>query len=286
MTFLLAILGAGVGGGLLLIGTGLRPGARRPRLTRAERGCPPRAIPIARLGVVGVVGLVVGVATGWPVAAVLAGVAAWTLPAVLGPDRAGRRQVGRMEAVASWAEDLTGTLRAGAGIEQAVITTAVIGPPQLRAELDQLAHSLRSGVRLPQALRSFADEVADPTADLVVNVLLQAAEHQARDIAAGLTAVGQIARDQVSARLRIATKRAATHTSTRIVITVVLATTVLLSVATADFLRPYGTFVGQLVLAVLGAAFSGCLVWMVRVGRVKDLPRILTAAPGVEAGTR
>ncbi|WP_412538651.1 type II secretion system F family protein [Longispora sp. K20-0274] len=229
-----------------------------------------------RLAAVAGFGVLVGVATGWPVAAILAAVAAWTLPSVLGPDRAGKRQMARMEAIAAWSEDLTGTLRAGTGIEQAILTTALIGPPEIRLELDRLAFNLRTGVRLPQALRGFADDLADPTADLIVNVLLQAAQHQARDIAAGLEGVGQTARNQVSARLRIATKRASTQTSTRIVIAVVLGTVLLMGIFVGDFLSPYGTVVGQMVLAFVGVCFGGCLTWMVKAGRIGDLPRILT----------
>jgi Flp pilus assembly protein TadB len=221
-------------------------------------------------------GALVGAATRWPVAAVLAGVAAWTLPTVLGPDRAHRRTLDRVEAIAAWAEDLAGTLRAAAGIEQAILQTAAVVPAGIRPELTALAEALRAGIRLPDALRAFAADLADPTADMVVNVLLQAAQHQARDIATGLSGVGRAARRQASSRLRVATGRSRTRTSTRIVIGVVLASVVLLTVFAHDFLAPYGNALGQLILAVLGAMFGGALVWMVRTGRIPDLPRILT----------
>ena len=45
----------------------------------------------------------------------------------------------------------------------------------------------------------------------------------------------------------------------------------------------YGTPLGQVILAALGGLFAGALVWMVRTGRVPDLPRILTG--GVEEVT-
>ncbi|WP_026212457.1 type II secretion system F family protein [Longispora albida] len=283
---LAAILGIGVAAGVLLVVSGLRrpaaPAERGPGLAERLRARGP--LPVVRLSVTGAVAVLVGVATGWPVAALLAGVGAWTLPRVLGPDRAGKTRMARMEAIASWSEDLTGTLRAGAGIEQAILTTALIGPPEIRLELDRLAFAIRTGVRLPEALRGFAADLADPTADLVCNVLLQAAQHQARDIAAGLEGVGQAARDQVSARLRIATKRASTQTSTRIVIAVVLGTVLLMSIFVGDFLSPYGTVLGQFVLAVVGACFGGCLMWMVKAGQVTDLPRILTPEPEVTVG--
>jgi len=281
VTALYALLGAGVGAAILLLATGLRPAARPPGPTRTERGRARLEVSAARVGGVLATAAVVGAATRWPVAAILAGAAAWTLPAVLGPERAQHRALQRMEAVAAWAEDLSGTLRAAAGIEQAVIATAAVAPPAIRAELTALAAALRGGVRLPEALRGYAADLADPTGDMVVNVLLLAAQHQARDIATGLSGVGRAARRHASARMRIAAGRARVRTSTRIVITVVLGSAALLVLFAPDFLAPYRSAAGQLVLAVLGAGFGAVLAWMARVGRIDDLPRILTNAQGL-----
>jgi tight adherence protein B len=259
---LFALLGAGVGAGVLLLVSGLRA----PALTRSRgRAIRPMRSNVSAVRVAGVlaVAAVVGAATGWPVAAILAGLAVWSLPGVLGPDRAHRQTLARVEAIAAWAEDLTGTLRSAAGLEQTIIETAQVAPSQIRAELIALGAAPRAGIRLPDALRTFAATMADPTADLVTNVLLQASQHQARDIAASLDGVGRAARRQASARVRIATGRARTRTATRIIIAVVLGCAA-------------GSPVGQLILAVLGAMFAGCLVWMVRTGRIPDLPRILT----------
>jgi len=271
MRAVFALVGAGIGLGILVIIGGLRSRVRPPRPDRRRAG-------VSALRIIGVLAAVaaVGTATGWPVAAIWAGVAAWALPAVLGPDRDHRRTLERVEAVAAWAEDLAGTLRAAAGIEQAILQTATVAPAAIRGELTGLAEAIRAGTRLPEALRGFAAQVADPTADMVVNVLLQAAAHQARDIATGLSGVGRAARRQASSRLRVATGRSRTRTATRIVISVVLVSVAGLVVFAHTFLAPYGSAVGQLILAVLGAMFAGALMWMVRTGRIPDLPRILT----------
>jgi Flp pilus assembly protein TadB len=276
MRALFALFGAGVGIALLLVVGGLRAPARPDRPARAERRRARASVSALRIAGVLAAAAVVGAATRWPVAAILAAVAAWALPAVLGPDRAQRRTLERVEAIAAWAEDLSGTLRAAAGIEQTILQTAVVAPAGIRTELGRLAEALRAGIRLPDALRAFAADLGDPTADMVVNVLLQAAQHQARDIATGLSGVGRAARRQASSRLRVATGRSRTRTSTRIVICVVLASVVLLTMFAHAFLAPYGAALGQMVLAVLGALFAGALVWMVRTGRIPDLPRILT----------
>ena len=280
MPALFALLGAGIGIGLWLLATGLRP---RPVATgkRGRRdGGPSTSLSAtastARVAVTLAVAAAVGAATGWPVAAILAAVGVWLLPTVLGPDLASRRALDRVEAIAAWAEDLAGTLRGAAGIEQAILETAASAPTQIRTELDGLMAAIRAGVRLPQALRALADELSDPTADLVINVLLQAAKHQARDIATGLSGVGHRTRRQASMRMRVAAGRARTRTSVRIVVTVVIGVAMLAAVFARDLLRPYSSPLGQLILAALGASFAGALVWLVRTGRVEDLPRILT----------
>ncbi|WP_432833058.1 type II secretion system F family protein [Dactylosporangium sp. CA-092794] len=276
MRALFALFGAGVGIAVLLLAGGLRAPVRPDRPARAERRRARAGVSALRIAGVLAAAALVGAVTRWPVAAALAAVAAWALPAVLGPDRAQRRTLERVEAIAAWAEDLSGTLRAAAGIEQTILQTAAVAPAEIRPELNRLAEALRAAIRLPDALRAFAADLADPTADMVVNVLLQAAQHQARDIATGLSGVGRAARRQASSRLRVATGRSRTRTSTRIVICVVLASVVLLAMFARNFLAPYGSPLGQLILAVLGTMFGGALMWMVRTGRIPDLPRILT----------
>lgn len=276
MPALFALFGAGIGVGLWLIASGLRPRPATPPSTakaRRDRRPGPSA---ARVGVTLAAAAAVGAATGWPVAAILAALGVWLLPKVLGPDLAHRRSLDRVEAIAAWAEDLAGTLQGAAGIEQAILETAASAPTEIRTELDGLMDAIRAGVRLPQALRSLAEELSDPTADLVINVLLQAARHEARDIATGLSGVGLRTRRQASMRMRVAAGRARTRTSVRIVVAVVIGVAVLAAVFARDLLRPYSSPLGQLILAALGASFAGALVWLVRTGRVEDLPRILT----------
>ncbi len=142
MPALFALLGAGIGIGLWLLATGLRP---RPVATgkRGRRdGGPSTSLSAtastARVAVTLAVAAAVGAATGWPVAAILAAVGVWLLPTVLGPDLASRRALDRVEAIAAWAEDLAGTLRGAAGIEQAILETAASAPTEIRTELDRL----------------------------------------------------------------------------------------------------------------------------------------------------
>src|SRR5215467_9133792 len=118
------LLGAGIGLGLVLVVTGMRR-TDAPAWSRL-RYLPDRARMAGRTGrrrVAGAVvaAAVVAVVTRWPVGTLLAGVAAWWLPGIAGPDRDHHRQVARIEAIASWAESLRDTLAAAAGLEQALL---------------------------------------------------------------------------------------------------------------------------------------------------------------------
>ena len=87
----------------------------------------------------------------------------------------------------------------------------------IRAEVATLALRLE-GERLVPALRAFADEVADPTCDLVVAALVLAAEHQAHRLGELLGSLAQAARDQATMRLRVEAGRARARTSVKVIV--------------------------------------------------------------------
>ena len=151
--------------------------------------------------------VLVGAITGWPVAALLAGIGAVTLPTVMGGSKHRAREVARTEAIAGWAEMLRDTLSAAAGLEQAIVATADVAPSPIRTEVRALASALGQE-RLVPALRTFASELADPTGDLVVAALVLAAGHEARKLADLLGSLAGAARDQAAMQLRIDAGRA------------------------------------------------------------------------------
>jgi tight adherence protein B len=267
---LAAVLGAGLGLGVTLIVHGLTapPAPRRrfrPRLDGRQF-----AASVA-------VAIAVAVTTRWPVAAVLAAIAVWGLPKMLGGDRRYRHAVARMESVATWAERLRDTLSAAAGLEQAIHATAAGAPPAIAPQVRRLAARLDAGERLCPALRRFADELADPTADLVVTALVLAVEHQARQHGELLGALATAARAQVQLRLRVAAGRARNRTSVRIIIATTLAMAAGLVVLNREYLAPYDMAVGQLVLLTIGVLFAGALAWISGIARFDEPVRLLTS---------
>ena len=276
---LAALLGAGVGLGLVAIWAGWR-GGDRPRPERKPRWPAVERVNL-RVGLAAGAAVVVGAATGWPVGAVLAGLAGWGAPGLLAGTQARQGAVGRIEAVAGWAEMLRDTMAGSAGLEQAIITTAPLAPLPIRAEVVTLAVRL-DAERLAPALRAFAEEVADPTCDLVVAALVLAAGHQAQRLGELLGTLAQAARDQATMRLRVEAGRARTRTSVRVIVGATGAFVLGLAVLNRGYLAPYDSAVGQLVLALVGAMFACSFLWLGRITRPATTERILVGTPGLE----
>ncbi len=280
MSALAGLCGAGVGLGLVLILAGWRETAL-PRPTRQAVG--PRLERVnLRLGLAVGGAVVVGAATGWPVGALLAGLAGWGAPSLLAGNGRHQAAIGRIEAVAGWAEMLRDTMAASAGLEQAIVATAALAPLPIRAEVAALAVRLE-GERLAPALRAFADEVNDPTCDLVVAALVLAAEHQAQRLGELLGSLAQAARDQATMRLRVEAGRARTRASVKVILSATGALVVGLALVDRGYLAPYDTASGQLVLLAVGALFAAAFVTLSRMARPAGVERFLAHRPDTPA---
>lgn len=279
-TVVAAALGLGVGLGLLLVITGWRGiDPRRPRRAsrRPSRGAGDQRRVLRLAASVGV-GVLTGAVTGWVVGAVLAGLACWSLPRILGRDPEQARRVARIEAVASWTEMLRDTLAAAAGLEQAILATAPLAPAPIRPEITELASRLENGERLAPTLRRLADQLADPTGDMVIASLVLAAEHQARQLGDLLSSLAQAAREQASMRMRIEAGRARTRTSVRVIVGTTLAFAVTVVLLNRPYLAAYDSATGQLMLLVVGGLFAAGFAWLVRIATVPEPTRFLALA--------
>jgi len=273
VTALAALCGGGVGLGLVLLACGWRgvtvpvPTGRLGARLRAEHTT-------LRIAVAAGAGVVVGAVTRWPVGAALAALAGWALPGLLANGTSPSAGIARIEAVAGWAEMLRDTMAGAAGLEQAIVATAPLAPLPIRREVVTLAVRLERE-RLVPALREFADDVADPTCDLVVAALVLAAEHQARRLGELLGTLAATAREQATMRLRVEAGRARTRTSVKVIVGATTALAVGLAVLNRTYLSPYDTPVGQLVLAAVGGLFAGSFTWLARLARPAPPARLL-----------
>jgi tight adherence protein B len=277
MVLIGAVCGAALGLGVLLVVLGLRgTPPRPPRPSRRADGRLPRWLLQTTAAVVAAI--VVLLLTGWPVGALLAGVIAAVVPSTLGRIRKEADAVARTEAVAAWTELLRDTLAAAAGLEEAIAATATAAPEPIRPEVQRLGRRLDHGT-LPDALERFADELANPAADLVVAALLTAARREARELVPLLTELARSARAEAEMRLRVHVSRARIRTAVRVVVGTLGLFAGGLLLFNRPYLAPYGTAVGQLVLLGVGALFAAGWWLLQKMAAIEAPARFLARPP-------
>jgi Flp pilus assembly protein TadB len=263
------VLGGGVGLGVLLVAFGIAGKRVLPERRAGGNGRRSELL-VVRVALAVAAGLAVYGITGWLVGGLLAAMAAWVAPRLVTGRAAYKTEIEMVEAIASWAEMLRDTIAAAAGLEQAIAATGPIAPAPLASPVARLAVSLEFEP-LPVALRRFADDVDHPTCDFVVAALVTAAEKQAREIGPLLTQLAECARDEAKMRSRIWVDRARTRTSVNVIAACVVLFAGGLIAFSREYLKPYDTVTGQVVLIGIGAVFAASFVVMDRMGRV-DVP--------------
>ena len=263
---------------------GLVAGLRRVPIPTAAPSAPRVWTRLARVprrvlvtgAVAAVAGVVVALLSGWVIAIVVFPLAALGLPALLGTsDEA--HTIERLEGPAEWTRNLAGVITVGVGLEGALVATLRTTPDVIRPEVATLVGRIRSRWNTAEALRAFADEFNDSTGDLVAATLILAAQKRADGLAQILSGLAESVAAEVAARRHLEADRSKPRQTARIV-TLITVVCLVGMAATGQYLEPYRSPVGQVVLSVLLALYVVGLVVMRRMSRVKPLPRLLTGA--------
>ena len=274
MTLLAALIGVVVAAGILLLFDGLRP--KTPTVKRGARRSPLPADVSRRLPAALAAGLLGLVLTRWPVAAIGLGALGWFWTDLFGGRTRREQATARTEAIASWAEMLRDTMSGAHGLEEAVITSAQIAPEAIRREVTAL--SLRVERQpLDLALRSFADDLAHPSGDLVVTALTLAAHGSVGDLNELLGTLALAAREEAAMRMRVDAARARLRTAVRVISIVTATMAVGLMVLNRSYLDVYGSGVGQLVLAFVALTWGAALWWLGRMSQFLAPERFLAS---------
>ena len=278
MTTLIAALSGGlIAAGLVLFVLWLWPAEpdvarprRSPGLMIRWRRIPART----RWSVVGgiAVGLLVAAFTGWWIAVLVIPVAAVGLPVLIigTPEKS---QIERMEAMAEWTRGLAGVLSAGIGLEQALVAMLKSTPPAIGKEVRSLVGRMQSRWSSEDALRAFADDLDDPTGDLIAAYLILGARRRGGSLATVLQTLADSVAEDVAARRQVEAERAKPRGAMRwtTIITAVGLTAFSLSGAMAGYSSP----IGQIALACLLGLYALTLLCMQRLATPKPLPRFL-----------
>jgi Flp pilus assembly protein TadB len=218
-------------------------------------------------------GAVAAAVVGWPLLAILVPVVVYGLPMVLSAPS--NRDLAVLEALDRWVRSLASLLPTGRSISDAIRVSVGQAPALLAPHLRLLTARLDDRWTTAQALLSLADELDSPDADAVLAALSLAADRGGTGATATLAALADNIQDRLRALREIETERA----KPRIVVRqVTLITLVVLGLALAfggSFFAPYGSPLGQLLLAALVFAYLGALLFLRRLTLPRPRQRIL-----------
>jgi tight adherence protein B len=256
------------------------------RLARGKDLLPPRAG--ARRKVAAPTGtarnmmiaLIVGVAatalTRWPVAGIMAAALVVMWPKLARAGAIEKANVAKVEAIASWTESLRDAAASESALESAIPATLDGAPMLLARPLRNLVNRLELRHPLPTALARFADEINDPGADMVVAALALNAQQRAGSLKRVLTTLASNTRAELEMRRKVLSERNGVRRQSNQVALGILALAGVQAVFLRDWVAPYGSPAGQLILAVLGGVYLALLVRAQRLAAPEPHPRFLS----------
>ena len=286
-TLLALLCGAVVGGAVLLLIVAIRgtePREETPSVFR--RGNAESRKNLVRFGVGIGVGLIVLVVTRWLVLAVALGLLAAMADRFFGGTGEERRAIERLDALATWTEALRDTIAGAVGLEQAIPATAVNAAPAIKPGLNLLVDRLRIREPLPSALMRFADDLNDPSADLIVAALVLNARLRGPGLREVLSALADSAREELDVRRKVAAERRSTRRSVQVVVAITLIMAASLVLFNPTYMQPYTSFIGQVVLAVVIALYALGLIWLRRLAKIEVPERFLIRSDNAQRGNR
>jgi len=279
---LIVLAGALAGGGALLLVNSLTRQEPAPHVSQST--ILPR---IAKLGArvpfaVGA-GFILLLLTRWPVLAIAGGLLVFFGPALFGGAASEKQAIAKLEGLAAWTESLRDTIAGAVGLEQAIPATAYAASPSIAPQLMTLADRLRVRTPLPIALQRFADELDDPSADLIVAALMLNARLRGPGLRDVLTSLAGSAREELEMRRRVGSGRASTRRSVQIVVGITVVFVLGLVLFNRDYVEPYSSPLGQVVLLIVLLFFAAGFMWMRRLS-VFDLPERFLFTAGISPG--
>lgn len=221
--------------------------------------------------------------TGWLLLIPLVPLAAVAVPKLLG--RPPGNDLHLLEALDRWVRAVATTLPVGRDVIDSIRVSLGSAPPLLAGELAVLVDELNSRVPAPEALTRLADRLDNPESDAVIASLILATRRSGAGLSTSLNQLADNIQDRLRALREVERERDLPRSRVQ-QITVIACLMVATAAFLGDYLRPYGSPTGQLILTVLVAAFVGCLWQMHRMTVPRRRQRILTATNTISGGGR
>lgn len=227
------------------------------------------------------VGVLLYIVSGWLVMLIAVPVIALLLP-MLFDDGGSKQRIERLTAIEAWTRNLAGLTSAGATLETTLTASLPSCPDPIREEVTDLVARIHARWSLRDALRRFADDMHDPTADLLVTQLMLAASMRGGGLTAALEGLAETIFEETRIRLQVESDRAKPRHNARIITGIVVAVILALPFG-GSYLAGYQTPIGQLALAFWIACFIALLFWMRQMGRTRVTSRLLKPFTGGDA---
>ena len=278
LPMLAILIGAVTGGGLFLLVIALRGLPSRPKKQgpgTLERQV--RELFSVRGGIALVAGILVLVATGWIVAGIGVALLVYSWRS-LGGAASERKTMARLESLATWTESLRDTIAGAVGLEQAIPSSIRVADVSLREPLTKLVDRLHTRVPMHVALRRFADDLDDPSADMIIAALIINARLRGPGLRALLGALAVSVREELDMRRKVNAGRRSTRRSVQIVVAVSVGMAIVLAVLDHAFLSPYDGIYGQFMLVIIGAIYAAGILWLRRLATFESPQRLLGTA--------
>ncbi|MBA2528711.1 MAG: type II secretion system F family protein [Euzebyales bacterium] len=226
------------------------------------------------------VAAVVTAVTDTPVVGVVPGLSAAALPRLW----ASRRRSQRLREVAeAWPDglrELTAAIAAGMSLPQAITALATGGPQPLRDAFARVPAMVRTFGTVP-ALELVKAELADPTSDRVLEVLILAAERGGRLLSDVLRDLAEATAADVRALEQISTDTLEQKINARAVFVLPWLVLLTLTGKPGPFRDFYQSPAGLLVVAVAGVLSLAGMAVAGRLARTPAEERVLTPAGSV-----
>src|SRR5262249_29191221 len=218
------------------------------------------------------------------VAALAAAAAVIFVPKVTAATAA-RQRTAKLEGLEQWTRRLSDMLTAGRGLEDALEVSARTAPASIAGPVTALARRLSARAGTEEALRGVAAEMDDRAGDRIAAALIIATGRRGGAASGVLSALAGILARDIAARREIEAERAQHRTTVRWIIAFIAGFTVF-AIVNRSYSAPYGSLVGQTVLALVALMYAASLGWRHRLGTIPAPGRFLDQRIDLAAGPR
>ena len=172
-------------------------------------------------------------------------------------------------------DNLASSVRAGLSLPEAVAGLAERGPEPLRAPLARFADDYHATGRFGAALDRLKDELADPTADRVVEALRLAREVGGSELGRTLRTLSGFLRDELRVRKELEARQTWVLVAARMAFVTPWGVVLLLLATKPEAIAAYRGGGGAVVLAVGAAMATAGYRLMLAIGRLPSEERVL-----------